>query len=172
MFGKYPRILFFVNDAVPTLEHQLAAERLAPCRVSFRNARLVGDEGSLEECDGVFGDVPKRYADKYPTAEEAIATFVKTREEQLAKAEEEAAKAKEAAHADNVSRSEAIADAAKRKADEVAADAKKKADEAAEAKKLAAAATKDAKATAADPNAGTGQIDAATKAAAAWKPNT
>lgn len=59
MFGKYPRILFFVNGAVPTLEHQLAAERLAPCRVSFRNALLVGDEGSLEECDGVFGDVPQ-----------------------------------------------------------------------------------------------------------------
>ncbi len=171
MFGKYPRILFFVNGAVPTLEHQLAAERLAPCRVSFRNALLVGDEGSLEECDGVFGDVPKRYADKYPTAEEAIAVFVKTREEQLAKAEEDAAKAKEAAHADNVARAEAIADAAKRKADEVAADAKKKADEAAAAKKLAAEAGKDAKATAADPNAGTGQVDAAAKAAA-WKPNT
>lgn len=172
MFGKYPRILFFVNGAVPTLEHQLAAERLAPCRVSFRNALLVGDEGSLEECDGVFGDVPKRYADKYPTAEEAIAAFVKTREEQLAKAEEDAAKAKEAAHAANVEQAEAIAAAAKKKADDEAAKAKAAADQAAEAKKLAATASKDAKATAADPNAGTGQIDAAAKAAAAWKPNT
>ncbi len=172
MFGKYPVILFFIKGTMPTLEQQLAAERLAPCRVSFRNATLVGDEGSLENCDGVFGDVPKRYAAKYPTAEDAIAAFVKTREEQLAKAEEDAAKAKEAAHAANVEQAEAIAAAAKKKADEEAAKAKKATDDAAAAKKLAAEAGKDAKATAENPDAGTGQIDAAAKAAAAWKPNT
>lgn len=174
MLGKYPRILFFVKATVPTLEQQLAAERLAPCRVSFRNANHVPDEGSLEACDGVFGDVPKRYADAYPTAEVAIEKFVADRQAALDKADEDAAAARAQMHAADVERADAAAAAAKKKADEVAAEAKKKADEADAAKKNAAAATKDAKAVAgSDPaNAGGETTDAAAKAAAAWKPNT
>lgn len=68
---KLPRILFFIAAAMPTPEEFDAADELGP-NVAFRNASLVTGEGSLEECDGVAGSVPKAYADKYPTAREAI----------------------------------------------------------------------------------------------------
>lgn len=68
---KFPRILFFILASMPTAEDFDESESFGP-NVAFRNASLVTGEGSLEDCDGVAGAVPKVYADKYPTARDAI----------------------------------------------------------------------------------------------------
>lgn len=65
------KILFFINDSAPTLDETLAADEIGQ-QVCFRNARYIPTEGALEACDGVAGDVPKRYAEAFPTAEAAI----------------------------------------------------------------------------------------------------
>jgi hypothetical protein len=71
---KQARILFFVLGVAPTAEDFEAAAKLQ-ADVVFRNARAVPSEGSLEACDGVAGEVPERYAEKYPPAEEAIKKY-------------------------------------------------------------------------------------------------
>lgn len=81
---KYPRILFFVASVMPTAEDFAAAERLGP-NVAFRNASAVPNDGALEQCDGVAGQVPARYAEKFPTAEDAIAEYEAEREARAAK---------------------------------------------------------------------------------------
>jgi hypothetical protein len=78
MFKKYPKIIFFIPDAMPTLEEILAAEDFGPNTV-FRNASFVQDEGALEICDGVAGAVPDRYAETYRPAEEVLEEFYATR---------------------------------------------------------------------------------------------
>lgn len=173
MFKNYPRVLFFISDVTPSLEQQLAAERLAPCRVSFRNALLTSTDGALEDCEGVFGDVPARYAAKYPSAEKAIETYVAEREAAFAAKEAETARNLEVMHATMTAAADNDAAVAKRKADEAAAEAKKKADIAAEAKAKANAATKDAKTVAAtDPEKVGGEVTKAAETTAnAWKPN-
>jgi len=140
---KLPRILFFVNGTTPTLEQQLEAEKLAPCRVSFRNALLVSDEGALETCDGVAGEVPARYKEKYPTVRKAIEKFEAERKAAYEKKKTEGEAAQKAA------------------LDKTAKDAEGDAKKAAEAKKKADEEAAKAKADA----------DAKAKAAAAWKPN-
>jgi hypothetical protein len=140
---KLPRILFFIKGTVPTLEQQLEAEDLAPARVAFRNANLVLAEGSLEVCDGVTGDVPKRYKDAYPTAKKALEGFAEARKaayEKLAKDADAAAKSGLDATAAAAAKKAEAADKAKAKTDEAAAKAK-------------------------------ADADAKAKAAAAWKPN-
>lgn len=67
---KPAKILYFVDGVAPTPEDYQAAAALS-AQVSFRNARAVPAEGSLEKCDGVAGCVPASYAN-LPTAEEAI----------------------------------------------------------------------------------------------------
>lgn len=81
---KYPRILFFVASVMPTDEDFANAEQLGP-NVSFRNASMIPEEGALELCDGVAGQVPTRYAEAYPTAEEAIAEYEAERDARAAK---------------------------------------------------------------------------------------
>ncbi|OHD25445.1 MAG: hypothetical protein A2Y38_12875 [Spirochaetes bacterium GWB1_59_5] len=81
---KYPRILFFVAASMPTQDDFEAAEQLGP-NVAFRNAAMISNEGSLEKCEGVAGLVPQRYADAYPTAEDAIADFETERKARLLK---------------------------------------------------------------------------------------
>jgi hypothetical protein len=79
---KFPRILYFIPSTVPTLKEQAAALQLGP-NCSFRNANLISVEGALEQCDGVAGCVPKRYAEAvdgygkklFPSAKEAIEIF-------------------------------------------------------------------------------------------------
>lgn len=71
MHFKPVRILFFVDGVAPTREDVLAASALNG-HIMFRNARQVPAEGALEDCDGVAGKVPPRYAAKFPTAEAAI----------------------------------------------------------------------------------------------------
>lgn len=80
---KYPRILFFVAGVMPTEEDFAAAEKLGP-NVSFRNASAVPNDGALEKCDGVAGKVPARYAEAFPTAEEAIAEYEAEKEARAA----------------------------------------------------------------------------------------
>lgn len=140
---RVPRILFFIKGTLPTLEEQLEAEDLAPARVSFRNANLVREEGALEICDGVTGEVPARYKKAYPTAKKALEGFAEARKAAYAakaKSADEAAKAGLDATAAN----------AKALADKAAAEKKKTDDTAAKAK---------------------ADADKTAKAAAAWKPN-
>lgn len=162
---KYPYILYFIDGTMPTPDEQLAADRLSPCKVVFRNARLVPTSGSLEKADGWFGEAtPKRYKDAYPNAEKAIKEFVEKREAHF-KAEAEKQHASKVASAEDMAKSaEAEAKAAKEKADKEAAEAaKKEAD--------AKAAAENAKKVA---DRGPAKPDAAQKAAtkaADWKPN-
>jgi hypothetical protein len=81
---KFPRILFFVAATMPTDEDFIAAEKLGP-NVAFRNASMIPEEGALEHCDGVAGQIPTRYAEAYPTAEEVIAEYEAEREARAAK---------------------------------------------------------------------------------------
>lgn len=71
---KFPIILFFVAGSEPTAAQQAESFKLGP-NVRFRNAEFVSDVGSMEACDGVAGDVPARYADAYPTAEDALKKY-------------------------------------------------------------------------------------------------
>lgn len=69
---KPAKILYFVNGPAPAPEDFQAAAELN-ATVVFRNASVVPSEAhSLEICDGVAGCVPAIYAEKYPTAEEAV----------------------------------------------------------------------------------------------------
>lgn len=69
---KPAKILYFVNGPAPSPEDFQAAGALN-ATVVFRNACAVsGGETCLEICDGVAGQVPLVYAEKYPKAEDAI----------------------------------------------------------------------------------------------------
>jgi len=76
---KQAKILFFILDAIPNAKELAAADELH-AQVVFRNANYVPAEGSLEECDGVAGTVPKRYAEAFPEAKAAIAAHKKANE--------------------------------------------------------------------------------------------
>ena len=70
---KPSKILFFINGMAPTVHDRIEAEALG-AQICYRNAHHVPtDPHALEECDGVAGEVPQIYADKYPAAEDAIA---------------------------------------------------------------------------------------------------
>lgn len=173
MSNQYPRILFFINGPSPSLDEQLAADQLAPCRVSFRNAQFIDKKHALEKCDGVFGDAtPKNYKKAYPHAGEAIGAFVEKREADHEMRSQKAEQARQAVADDKADK----ADDAATKADAVAA---KKADEAKAKKADADKAKKDAKkvkddakiAAKADPTDASPTVDAAEKAADAWSNN-
>jgi hypothetical protein len=68
--NRFPRILYFIDGPVPTKEQADALAKMGP-KAAFRNARMVSDLplSSLEDCDAVAGDVPKRYAETYPTVD-------------------------------------------------------------------------------------------------------
>lgn len=71
---KLPRILYFINNVNPTDDEVEAAAKIRG-NVSFRNARNIPEDGALEACDGVAGEVPTRYAKKFEHFEQAIAKF-------------------------------------------------------------------------------------------------
>ena len=76
----YPKILFFIDGAEPSLEERLAAEQMAPCRVAFRNAQLMEGVENPEITDGWFGDAtPKIYRQRFPKAADAIKAFQEAR---------------------------------------------------------------------------------------------
>lgn len=161
---KYPYILYFIDGTMPSPDDQLAADQLSPCKVAFRNARLVPDAGSLEKADGWFGDAtPARYKKEYPHAEKAIKAFVEARQKHFDD-QAEAQHASKVESAEGLAKSaEADAVAAKKKADDEAAAAQKKIDEAKAAKAKAAEVA----------DAGPAKPGKAQKAAAKadWKPN-
>jgi hypothetical protein len=169
----YPRILFFINGVAPSLDEQLAADQLAPCRVSFRNANFVPETGALEACDGVFGDAtPKRYKEAYKPAEDAIKAFVEKREAEH-KGKAQAAEQAKQKVADRVADE---ADAKAKKADEEAEKADKAKKAAAKLAKDKADAAKAQKAKAeeaakAEPADAAPTVEAAQKAQAAWTGN-
>jgi hypothetical protein len=71
---KLPVILFFISSATPSMDEFKQAHSMK-AQVKFRNSTKVPNEGSLEPCDGVAGDVPERYAKTYPSFEEGIIAF-------------------------------------------------------------------------------------------------
>ncbi|MCY1543495.1 hypothetical protein D9M68_793150 [compost metagenome] len=57
---KQPKILYFIDDAVPTAEdYDAVAEIGSP--VAFRNAAHIGPDDKPEACDAVAGAVPAVY---------------------------------------------------------------------------------------------------------------
>jgi len=68
---KALKILFFVNGAAPSAA-QYEEANLLNGNVCFRNASVITAEASLEDCDGVAGDVPPVYKAKFPSAEDAL----------------------------------------------------------------------------------------------------
>jgi len=72
---KHPRILYFINGAVPTAKQQAEATRLGG-RVAFRNARFF--DGEKEACDALAGDVPAALKGTKPSAVEAMQAFQKS----------------------------------------------------------------------------------------------
>lgn len=65
-----PKILYFVNGPAPKAEDVIKASKIA-AKVVFRNALAVTEDSSLEECDGVIGDVPEVYAKAFKSFEVA-----------------------------------------------------------------------------------------------------
>lgn len=61
---KLPRLLFFIDGALPSDEHAEEARDLAleGFDVVYRNATRVEPDGSLEPFDEVAGSVPPTYA--------------------------------------------------------------------------------------------------------------
>lgn len=86
MKKNYPRILYFINGAMPSDEAQEVAETYGP-NVAFRNANFVPSSGALEKCDGVAGEVPETYR-KLPSAEDALKAFENARKDARKKAAE------------------------------------------------------------------------------------
>jgi hypothetical protein len=95
MLKKFPVILFFIATAVPTEEEQAEAMQFGP-NVRFRNAEFGDHAGALEECDGVAGVVPARYAEAYPEASKAIEAYMDANSERLSKARQNAQAAAQA----------------------------------------------------------------------------
>ena len=58
---KTPKIIYFLNDGVPTEEERAEAESLG-FPVAWRNARFIDHDAAPEDCDGVMGAVPESYA--------------------------------------------------------------------------------------------------------------
>lgn len=79
---RYPRIIFFTRGVVPSTEAYVIAEGFG-ANVVFRNANHIPETGCLERCDGVTGDVPARYKEKYRDAEIVIEEFEAAREKAL-----------------------------------------------------------------------------------------
>ena len=85
---KPVRILYFIENEMPTAEQQLEAMKLK-AHVMFRLAPVVQNtQHALEACDGVTGAVPPIYAAAYPSAEEAIAKREREFQELVARAGE------------------------------------------------------------------------------------
>ena len=100
---QHPKILFFIDGMAPTLDEQVEAESLMPCRIMFRNANFVDPAqflkkdvvvdgeivsksyGSFEPCDGVHGAAcPKAYKSKFPDAKTAVQLYTAAREKMFA----------------------------------------------------------------------------------------
>lgn len=58
------KILYFTDDF--GAKNQEFAKQHG---LTIRNAKAFSDDDFLEQCDAVYGDVPKAYADKYPLHE-------------------------------------------------------------------------------------------------------
>lgn len=68
---KFPKVLFFTKDMLPSEEEMDAAGAIGP-GVVFRNSQYVPENpnpGQIEECEAVAGNVPAAYAAKYPMAD-------------------------------------------------------------------------------------------------------
>lgn len=59
------KIIYWLSGSIPTEADRLTAFTYGP-GVVFRNSQHVPSEGALEACDACGGDVPERYAAKYP----------------------------------------------------------------------------------------------------------
>ena len=161
---SYPRILFFIAGTAPTLQQQLEADALAPCRVSYRNTNFINKDTNVEQCDGYYGeDTPQAYKDKFPTAKEAIDAFVKKRQADYEAKHEKVQALKQEKAQTKASDTAKQADKAEAEKAKAEANAKAKADKAAKAAKDAAETKKTAPVKA--------DAEAIKAAAANWKNN-
>lgn len=55
------KVLFFIENTVPTNEERIAAYAFGPGNC-FRCVRFIDPNGALEEADAVYGAVPESYA--------------------------------------------------------------------------------------------------------------
>ena len=69
-----PRVLFFLEDAVPSDEEYNAMEKLLGARVLPRNVAALDINGAIEDADAVAGAVPESYS-KYPV----VTTYAQAR---------------------------------------------------------------------------------------------
>lgn len=114
MKTKFPLILFFLATAVATEAEEAEAMQYGP-NVRFRNAEFGDHSGALEQCDGVAGTVPARYAEAFPKAEEAIGKYMDENRDRLnaaRQAAQDAAQARESAQATQDAQQAASAPAA------------------------------------------------------------
>jgi len=75
---KKPFILFFIPGMSPSEEARDEATALQGkgVQIGFRNLRHVDQAATrLETCDGVAGEVPANYAERFPKAEEVAEKF-------------------------------------------------------------------------------------------------
>jgi hypothetical protein len=64
MVDVFERVLYFIDDMMPTAEEIEDARQYGP-GVMFRNARFVPEDGPVEQADKVAGKVPPLYAKAY-----------------------------------------------------------------------------------------------------------
>lgn len=80
---KKAKIIYFVKGFAPKADDFEKASKMN-AEVIFRNALISTD--SVEDCDGVAGEVPQAYKDK-PSAEDAIKKVQKALEKEKSKDE-------------------------------------------------------------------------------------
>ena len=61
------RVLFFIVGATPSKEQRSEALNFGP-HVGFRNTHYVDVNEPCEDCNAVYGEVPRNYAAKFPWA--------------------------------------------------------------------------------------------------------
>lgn len=71
---KTPKILYFVAGYAPTAADLIVALDLG-VGVQYRNSTKINAEDPCEPCDGVAGDVPAQYAEKFPDATEVVEAY-------------------------------------------------------------------------------------------------
>lgn len=59
------KILFFINGSSPSSSQMKQAFKIEG-DVEFRDVTLFDPENGLEKCDGVMGEVPTLYLEKFP----------------------------------------------------------------------------------------------------------
>lgn len=57
---KQKKILFFINGTLPT-EKELEFSKTCVDKVCFRNIQFLDNNGCIESCDFMLGEIPAKY---------------------------------------------------------------------------------------------------------------